>query len=569
MTRTRSLEVWHIPKRRNIHQVIGAIEILSGAQFNGKSWTSQKKEAFNTKLGQAGLTESGGVLSPSARRTFEALLKYLGFICIDNESTPPTINVTKAGFELIAKHSSVLNLKNNLREVTSNNLEVLESDVVCFQMEKLQLSNPTVREDCINILLFPFRTTLSILKELGHISQTELGYIIFRMKNVDEIDLTVQRIRSFRALPDGLRNAEIESFKKTLIGNLTLVQAPTASYYIGLCVSTGLCKKIGDKLFLKNGMNSVVDVILAKYKNIDPFDFQDDSRLWIEYFGDINRLAPPKLLSIALNLLDNVYVKVLSMGGQEIGAYAISKDSPEFSLPFFLGESYKFEFYSFVTAHKVHEEIRIVTDQKLEFTLPSMGNSDVLWDLHSTISRIEGLINSREFDEEFSKHIAVVKVITGKSFNHALLRGGRLEYLFYKLLTILKDRNQINDVVWNGKLSNLGIPQPAPGGKEGNPDIYFYVGNRVYVLELTTIRGNAKQWSAEGASVPDHIMNLSRKIPKGYEIIGLFSAPTIAPRVQTHFDHISESVGIPHLPIPIDELLKILLEDELSALTPH
>lgn len=90
MTRTRSLEVWHIPKRQNMHQIIGAVEILASDKFNGKTWTDMRKETFNTQLGRQGLTNNGKPLSPSARRTLEALLKYLGFVYVD-DNTPPTI----------------------------------------------------------------------------------------------------------------------------------------------------------------------------------------------------------------------------------------------------------------------------------------------------------------------------------------------------------------------------------------------------------------------------------------------------------------------------------------------
>lgn len=39
MPRTRDLEIWHVPKRQNVHQVIGSIQILASDAFNGKSWT--------------------------------------------------------------------------------------------------------------------------------------------------------------------------------------------------------------------------------------------------------------------------------------------------------------------------------------------------------------------------------------------------------------------------------------------------------------------------------------------------------------------------------------------------
>lgn len=563
MSRTRSLELWHIPKRNNIHQLIGAVELLSDKRFNGKSWTDQKKETFNTKLGQAGLTESGKVLSQSALRTFVALLKYLGFIYVNSESPTQTIHVTKAGFELIKKHPSVLKLKKNLRDVSSNKLEILESDVLGSQMVKLQLTNPTVRQDCSNILLFPFRTTLSILKVLGHVSKVELGYIIFSMKNVDELNKTIEKIKNFRAQQEDRRNKEIESFKKTEIGNLTLVQAPTAAYYIGLCVGTGLCERFEDKLYLKRDMEPVVDSILSKYRDIDPFDFGENSRLWIEYYGDTSRLYPPKLSSIVLKPLDSFLVKVLSVDGQLIGMKVISKDDSEFTFPFFRGEIYRFEFYSLADAKKVYEELHIVNSDKLVFNLPEINNSPIVWDLKSTAQKIMELINCTTLDSVFANEVATVAIITKKEFNLKLLRGARLEFLFYKLLTILKDNKRIDDVVWNGTLNGLQIPHPAPGGKEGKPDIYFIVKNKVYVLELTTIKSPAAQWSAEGASVPEHIMNFARTNEKykKYKIIGLFAAPIIAPRIKNMFKRISQEEKIPHIPIPIDQLLKIFLED--------
>ena len=198
MSRTRSLEVWHIPKRQNIHQIIGAVEILTGESFNGKSWTSMRQENFNTQLGRQGLTNNGRPLSPSARRTLEALIKYLGFIHIDNSTTPTTINITNAGFELIKKHGTVLGKNKNLRQTHENKEEILESVIVKHQMTKLQITNPVVREDCINILLFPFRITLKLLMDLDFLSKEELGYIVFSMKKEDEYDLIVERIKTFR-----------------------------------------------------------------------------------------------------------------------------------------------------------------------------------------------------------------------------------------------------------------------------------------------------------------------------------------------------------------------------------
>lgn len=556
MTRTRSLEIWHIPKRQNIHQIIGSVEILSQDSFNGKSWTSMKQEAFNTLLGRHGLTERGRPLSPSARRTLEALIKYLGFIVVDNSTTPSTINVTNAGFELISKHGSVLGLAKNLNIVSENGQEILESTIVENQMNKLQITNPVIKDDCLNILLFPFRLTLRLLLDVGFLSKEELGYIVFSMKKEDEYNLTLEKIKTFRQLPEERRRAEIDAFKKTEIGNITLVQAPTAGYYMGLCIATGLCEKKKTDLCLKSEKIKEVHSILEKYKDIKPFDFGDNLMLWIDYFGDFKRIKPPLLVSISTNLEEKSYIRIYDQNDKEIASGVVSK-SANLGVALFLGEEYKFIFFNFTKAELFHSEKRLVNLGSINFLLKGVPANSNVEDTQEIIEeKILNHIDSRDYDPEYLHHVNMVSSITGKNnFNAGQLRGGRLEYLFYILLQKYKDAGLIDDVIWNGRVNELGIMYPALGGKEGYPDVYFFVKKKVYVLELTTIRANAMQWSAEGASVHDHIMNLQKKIGSNYSIHGIFSAPSIAPRLEGMFKHIAEKENIPHHTIPVSELI--------------
>lgn len=122
----------------------------------------------------------------------------------------------------------------------------------------------------------------------------------------------------------------------------------------------------------------------------------------------------------------------------------------------------------------------------------------------------------------------------------------------------LKGRGEIDDVVWNGRLNEFGLAYPAPGGKEGLPDIYFFIGKTLFLLEVTTIRGGDMQWKAEVASVNDHIINQLRKANGKYDVVGLFSAPIISPRALEMFKHISSKDKIQHNPISIDDFIKIL-----------
>jgi len=557
MTRTRSLEIWHIPKRQNIHQIIGSVEILSQDNFNGKSWTSMKQESFNTLLGRHGLTERGKPLSPSARRTLEALIKYLGFIVIDNSTTPSTMHVTNAGFELLKKHGSVLGLGKNLKIVSNDGKEILQSEIVEHQMNKLQISNPVIREDCVNILLFPFRVTLRLLLKLKYLSKEELGYIVFSMKKEDEFNLVVEKIKTFRQLPYDRRSVEIEAFKNTEIGNLTLVQAPTAGYYIGLCVATGLCERKSGDLYIKEQAKNEIISILETYKNVQPFDFGDNLRLWVEYFGDFNRTRPPLLVEVITNMPEKCYVRIYSNEGKETSS-GVASSSSTFSVALFEDEEYKFDFFSFSAATLFHSEKRKIISDKIAFTLPSVKGSVQEEDNQQTLERkILELINSKDYDPLYAHHVSMVSSITGKNnFNTSQLRGGRLEYLFYKLLKTYKDLGKIDDVIWNGRVDDFGIMYPALGGKEGYPDVYFFIKKNVYVLELTTIRANAMQWSAEGASVHDHIMNLQKKIGTQYFTHGIFSAPKIAPRVEEMFKHIETKENIPHHTVAIEDLIQ-------------
>lgn len=560
MPRSRSLEIWHIPKRQNIHQVIGAVEILISDEFNGKSWTTMKQEKFNTLLGRNWLTEWWRPLSPSARRTLEALIKYLGFIFVDNTTTPATIHVTNAGRELITKHSSVLWLGRNLIIVSKDWNEITESDVVKHQMSKLQITNPVVREDCLNILLFPFRVTLKLILELGFLTKEELWYIVFSMKKDDEFNLILEKIKTFRQLPEDRRNIEIELFKETEIGNLTLVQAPTTWYYMWLCVATGLCERKGWSLYIVDSKMDEIYWILEKYKDVHAFDFGDNLMLWIDYFWDFSKVMPPLLTNIKTNLPEKTYVRIFNSSNTEVASGVVTNEYGGFNPALFKDELYQFDFFSFSNAKLSHSEKRHITSDTLIFNLPTTGQIKPLdYSIDKIEKNILELVSAKDFDSEYSQHIHMVSSITGKTnFNIAQLRWWRLEYLFFLLLSFYKDKWVIDDIIWNWRIDEFGIMYPALWWKEWFPDIYFFIWSKLYVLELTTIRANAMQWSAEWASVHDHIMNLQRKMGTSHSIIWIFCAPSIAPRVNTMFKHISEKEGIPHNTIDVDQLISHL-----------
>lgn len=561
MMRTRSLEIWHVPKRQNVHQLIGSIQILATNDFNGKSWNTQRMENFNTKLGQTGLTNNGRPLSQSARRTHEALLKYLGFIYINKDTTPNTLTVTNAGLELIRIQESLLNKTRNLRAVGAE--EIKDSPVIKKQMIKLQLTNPVVNEDCLNILLFPFRVTLRLLLELDYLKKEEIAYIVFSMRKEDEFELTVEKIRNFRSLPKIQRERELELFKETEIGNLTLVQAPTAGYYMGLCIGTGICERDERKLVIKAEHEVEAKELVKRYKGVKPFNFGDDIKLWIDYFGDISKDEPPILVNVSVKNNPHLYVKAYSSDGKEINTGVISSEVTNVTFPMFKNEEYSFKFYSFENAELITEIDHIIDQENIEFDFGLNVNSKPGLTFDSISQKITSLISNSNYDSEYAAHIENVKKITGRTiFNVAQLRGGRLEYLFYLLLKNLKENSLIDDVVWNGRVDEFGIAYPTGAGQLADPDLHFFIGNNLYGLELTTIRAEAgaMQWSAEAASAHEHFMNINKRLGKIYDFNGIFSAPSISERVSGMYQHISAKEKIRHHAITIDKLIEALKE---------
>jgi hypothetical protein len=309
-------------------------------------------------------------------------------------------------------------------------------------------------------------------------------------------------------------------------------------------------------LYIRKEKLQEVSAILEKYKDIKAFDFGDNLMLWVDYFGDFKRIQPPLLVSISTNLQEKSYIRIYNQENKEVSSGVVSADS-NLDVALFYDEEYRFDFFSFSKAELFYSETKILKSDRLTF---SFANPETTLKEEDTIEIIEGkildLINSKDYDAEYSNHVKMVSLITGKTnFNAGQLRGGRLEYLFFKLLQKYKDLGKIDDVIWNGRVDEFGIMYPALGGKEGHPDVYFFIKGKLYVLELTTIRANAMQWSAEGASVHDHIMNLQKKLGTSYSIEGIFSAPSIAPRLEGMFKHIAEKENIPHHTIAISDLI--------------
>lgn len=536
----RSKELWHIPKRGNVHQTVFMVNVLTMDKFLNKAWSSGKQEAMASEMAKAGLTASGKALSHQSVRTLLANLpKYLGFVFIDESSTPSKIIVTDVGYELIQNHplEKIPKLKNLSAYEKAKEL-IETSDIIQKQMSKLIITNPIIKNDCDNILVFPFRMTLKLLLELDYLDMEELAYIVFHTKSEEEFPVLLERIKNFRSLSPTKRTNEINAYRKTPEGNLTLVKAPSAGYYMYLCFSTGLCKRtkveVNKEKANKLPAIKLIDIeetkkILNQFKDAKVYNFQNDWFLWKEYFSNPKRLFPPFDATITINNEENYLVTIEQNGELRSNGLIFEKS---FSFPVFRSEEYVISLFDFLSSKVTYSSKMTFTETnriklinlKLELKPKELTIAIVCDKISDFFSN-----KNEGFDKDYSLKLKTLLKVIGKNYFHNVFKGGRLEALFNELLTIAKNENKIDELFWFGKedIYEYGIAKPAPGGKNGNPDLVFEINDYQFVLELTTYRGNRAQWnSSEASSVPDHISKFKNNNPSK-KTIGIFSAPSL------------------------------------------
>ncbi|MDY6228593.1 MAG: hypothetical protein SPH93_13205 [Clostridium sp.] len=546
--KNRSKELWLIPKRVNLHQTVCLIDGIIERNYNSSTWNAQKQNNLGVNLKKWGATRDGKNISPQGIRTLTASIpQYLGFLYINTNTTPNTICLTEVGFKLWNEHKSDLVKVKNLIEGKDNLIK--ESSIVLEQLEKLQITNPIILKDCENILVFPFRMTLKLLQDLEYLDREELAYIVFKIKDETEFLLAKQEILNFRKLSFSDREALINTFKETHIGNITLVKAPSAAYYESLCEITGIIEKIKVKypnegannkkinaICIKGGCrNYVSEIINKKYCESKIFDFKDNLDLWIEYIGNPDRLNPPREVIISNKSSVDTLV-CIKKDSRIISGDLIEKDS-NLLVPMFLNEEYEIEClnindgstissYKFIPLNNVCYFDIILDSSNVIDDFSELDKND---EKNKLISQILEHSNAKMFSEKILNYLKLLTRIDGKVREDSKnLRGAYYEFLFFKLLTLLMNKGIIDDVIWNGKVGKFGLPVPAPGGKTGTPDLIFRIGEYEFVLELTAIRPKTMQFDKEGSSVPDHIRLQYNK--SDLKVYGIFCAPQIHER---------------------------------------
>lgn len=562
MVRGRSISIWHVPKRANLHQLIGAVNIIKKLDIDGKAWP-QNSKFFNQKFAMWGFTRSRRSLSKNASETFEALMKYFGLIAIVDGK----IQLTDCGKKLIKEHP-IDEPKRKKRSLAETEVQMginIHSKVLANQMMKLYLTNPTVKQYCSGISLFPFRETLSLLLDpkIQYLTQDEIGLFLFNMKCKTERNKVKKDILNFRSLKDSERTRRIKKYKTTPEGNLTLVQAPTATYWRQLCQNTGLCRSENQILKINDGKEIEIRKLLCSYSD-NEFDFQENELLWAKYFENSTINSTP--ISVFINVVGDTNGILIIKQREFIDNKPISEKVNNSLIPLtvFPNRKCNIEFIDVQT----EKTVRMI---ELTFTKPSerkvvkiKSTSQRKYDNYD--DKILDLIQSKDYDDFYKHLINVISERTGINYelHKASLRGGRLEYLFYMHLKKLESLNKISDVRWNGKSDQDGLARPAPGTNKGLPDITFRCGQYQFLLELTTIKGPTEQWKAEGVSVPWHIRNFKAQ-SKTKQVIGIFSPPITHEKVHDSMKSSKLPEHYDVLYVSIEKLLQLLSTNKLCT----
>lgn len=566
--KNRSKEIWLIPKRVNLHQTICLIDGIIERKYDGTSWNPQKQNNLGVNLKKWGATKDGKNISPQAIRTLVASIpQYLGFLYVNTESTPNTICLTEAGMALWYKHKDELVKVPNL--VDGKDLLITESETVLKQMEKLQITNPIISKDCENIYVFPFRFMLKVLLKVGYLDQEEIAYFLFKVRNEDEVDVIVQEIENFRKLSTENRESLINVFKSTHIGNITLVKASSAGYFISLCQITGIMDKLKVTPNNRDGaiaalkindtyMRYVEEMLNSKYKNAEIYDFEDNLQLWIDYIGDPSRDYPPIDVSIINKANSSFLIQVYKDGACNYDD--LIDENGVLQFPMFVNEQYDVKIIDVSTGDELETLAICPTFEQREFEIEGRLNNAVVANetVEDVAKEIMEHCAATNFAGKTLNYLNTLSKVTGiDKTGDKSLRGAYFEYYVYKMLSILKAEKVVDEVIGNGKIGKYGLPTQAPGGKTGTPDMVFTIDDLHIVVELTTIKAKSLQFSAEGSSVPDHIRLYKQE--SGKDVVGVFCAPTIHERNTAVMKSTIAPYGIELHCITDKELIELLL----------
>lgn len=263
-------------------------------------------------------------------------------------------------------------------------------------------------------------------------------------------------------------------------------------------------------------------------------------------------------MKLSNNTGNDYLIQVIQKGAYKYDDLLYANDNLQF--PMFVDEEYQIKIINVKNGEVIDTLSIVPTFEEREFELQSeeqMKENEKEEDFEQIASDIIEHCASSNFAGKTLNYLNTLKKVTGiDKTTDKSLRGAYLEFYFFRLLSVLKQQNVIDEVIWNGKIGKYGLPTQAPGGITGTPDLIFVIDDIYYVLEVTTIKPKAFQFSAEGSSVPDHVRLFQQNT--GKNVKGIFCAPTIHERNTAAMQSNISAYGIKLKCITDKELVDIL-----------
>ena len=488
---TGELENWLVPKRCNVYQTLAFLAVLDKYP-SYCNFTSSNQNNVATKMRKDYGAAKSSTIQPQAARTTKALAQYMGFITNKDDK----IVITDIGYKFLNNHRTELINKGYTLTKPKSPL-ISEADEWKEQMIKLQLTNPT-QPKCENIYIYPFRFVLNLLMKLDYIDIDEMAMFVFLSKTNGDLIKTEKKIYKYRAKNYKAREKEKKKFAGTTFGNISIKQAPSAGYFMSLCVATGLIERVkvnipnpgsGSKkisaIKIKQGKISEVTTILFSYGSMNKIVFSHDERRMWDYYYCLDGINYPVEIEIKNKTATNIYVQIdnttKSINNEQEFELGCKSKEIIYTYP---GFNYVAHIYD-MTDVNPSDSINLNSSSSGISVLKSNLSKSAILRKTEIINEIKELISSKGFTSRIQKQLDMYNKFTGNVIKDTrMYRGAYLELYFSMLFDYLKSKKVIDDCEYSISTGKYNLPHPTPL----KADYVISVDKYSIVLEITLLR---------------------------------------------------------------------------------
>lgn len=561
---TDSLDKWFVPKRSNVYQALAFLAVLEKYP-RYLNWSSSQ-DAITTKM----RIDFGGLKNKTVKqqtsRTMKAMMKYLGFI----EDDGKRIAITQVGKAFLDAHRGELvnkghSLANPVKPLIST------SDIWKEQMIKLRLTNID-QPKCEDIELYPFIEILKLLEKLGYIDKEEIAYLIFDTHTNKECQKVIKKITTFRTIKNTTRKKKIDDFKKTSFGKLSLVDAPTSSYFFALCEATGLVERYNQSVVNPGGNKTIpairiipskareVSTIISNYSTPYIKIKHDEKNIWKNYYYNrgINKLEKRKIKNCTAKPI-YVYINNLTKTMIAEQQFRIEPKSQE-EMYFMDCFQYEMEVYDFsdvtpVIKKNVINALSTIDIKKTDFISTSKMSKKQI------VEEIRELINKSGFTTRIDRQLKMYAKLSGASYPNDTrsYRGAYLEYYFSLLLEAAKKNKKIDSFEASSKVDAYNIPKTV----SSKADFIVQVEAFDIVIETTLLRPNStkklgRAMETEINGAVHHMQDNEQSAKRVSRIArGLFSPSAVDSNTELYVQNLSAGMSVTSKCIDLESLTKL------------